>query len=439
MEYSRSMRFYVGVVTAVALALLVTLGRLQTPASWLLKPESLLLLTLGVAVIPVAGYCPICIGRNVAVNMAGTVMFAMILLLPPAYATVGAAVGMVVLSVVLHWPVIDIIFNAGQTTLTVGAAAMVLMSISHDLSLTVLGPMEAAAIVGAVAAFFFVNSTVVTLWATFLHRSNFVNKWKTTFGRSAVPYLSTLLLGAVVAVTYKYSPFVTPILVLPVIAVYRSLQSARIIQRQTRETIEMLADTMDRRDVYTAAHSQRVSVLARDISERLGLPAAEQESITQAARVHDLGKVGISDGLLLKPERLSHTQLEMIRKHAVMGAEIVGKLAEYKRGKDYILFHHERYDGSGIFRLYGQHIPLGARIIAVADAYDAMTSDRPYRRAMSVEEALEEIEHQKGRQFDPFVAETLIGIIRQKAGRVPERVSGADAPASVIHPSPAPT
>ncbi len=438
MEYSRSVRFYIGAVTAAALALLVTLGRWENTASWL-NAESLLLFALGVAAIPVAGYCPICIGRNVAVNMAGTVMFAMILLLPPVFATAGAATGMVVLSTVLRWSLIDIVFNAGQTALTVGAAAVVFASISHDLSLKILGPLEAAAIVGAVTAFFFVNSTVVTLWATLLHRSSFVNKWKATFGRSAVSYLSTLLLGAVVAVTYRYSPFVTPVLVLPVIAVYRSLQSANIIQRQTKETIELLADTMDRRDAYTAAHSQRVSTLARGIAERLGLPAAEQEAITRAARVHDLGKVGISDGLLLKPERLSQSELEMIRKHAVMGAEIVGKLPEYKRGKEYILFHHERYDGTGIFRLYGEHIPLGARIIAAADAYDAMTSDRPYRRAMSVGEALGEIEHQKGRQFDPVVAEALIDLIRQEAGRVPESVPVTDTPPAVIRTSPAPT
>jgi len=438
MEYSRSVRFYIGAVTAAALALLVILGRWENTASWL-NAESLLLFALGVAVIPVAGYCPICIGRNVAVNMAGTVMFAMILLLPPVFATAGAATGMVVLSTVLRWSLIDIVFNAGQTALTVGAGAVVFTSISHDLSLRILGPTEAAAIVGAVAAFFLVNSTVVTLWATLLHRSRFVNKWKATFGRSAVSYLSTLLLGAVVAVTYRYSPFVTPVLVLPLIAVYRSLQSANIIQRQTKETIELLADTMDRRDAYTAAHSQRVSRLARGIAERLGLPAAEQEAITRAARVHDLGKVGISDGLLLKPERLSQSELEMIRKHAVMGAEIVGKLPEYKRGKEYILFHHERYDGTGIFRLYGEHIPLGARIIAAADAYDAMTSDRPYRRAMSVEEALGEIEHQKGRQFDPVVAETLIDLIRQDAGRAPESVPVTDTSPAVIRTSPAPT
>jgi HD-GYP domain-containing protein (c-di-GMP phosphodiesterase class II) len=149
--------------------------------------------------------------------------------------------------------------------------------------------------------------------------------------------------------------------------------------------------------------------------------------------------VGLSDGLLLKADRLSPSELETIRKHAVIGAEIVGKLPEYKRGKEYILFHHERYDGTGIFHLQGEHIPLGARIIAAADAYDAMTSDRPYRRAMSTDEALREIQRQKAWQFDPLVADALIGLVQQEAAGVYGGVPVAGAPTPVARPSPAPS
>jgi hypothetical protein len=438
MEYSHSVRVYVGVVTVAALASLTALGRWEDAVS---PPgiEGLLVLLVGIVAIPAAGYCLICIARNVAVNMAGTVMFAMTLLLPPTFATAGAAVGMVILAAALRWPLIEILFNAGQTALTVGAAAAVFMFANRHQTLSILGPPQAASILGAVAAFYIVNSAVVTLWAVLLRRSSFVYKWKTTFGRSAIPYLSTLFLGVVVAITYRHAPVFTPILVLPIIAVYRSLQNANVIRLQTKETIELLADTVDRRDAYTYAHSQRVSMLARRIAERVGLPAEEQETVAQVARVHDLGKVGVSDGLLLKPDRLLPSELEIIRKHTVMGAEIVGKLPEYRKGKEYILFHHERYDGTGIFRLHGQHIPLGARIIAAADAYDAMTSDRPYRRAMSMDEALQEIERQKGRQFDPHVADALIGLVRQGAGNVYDGVPVMGAPTPVPRTSPAPS
>jgi HD-GYP domain-containing protein (c-di-GMP phosphodiesterase class II) len=431
-------QFYVGAVTVAALAFLTALSRWHGAGS---PPEigGLLVFVLGIVAIPPAGYCLICIGRNVAVNMAGTVMFAMMLLLPPAFATAGAAAGMVILAAVLRWPLIDILFNASQTALTVGAAAAVFTFANRHQPLTGLGPVQTASILAAVATFYIVNSAVVTQWSVLLRRSTFLYKWKTSFGRSAIPYLSTLLLGVVVAITYRHAPVFTPILILPIIAVYRSLQNANVIRVQAKETIELLADTVDRRDAYTYAHSQRVYTLARRIAERVGLPAEEQDTIARVARVHDLGKVGVSDGLLLKSDRLSPSELEIIRKHTVTGAEIVGKLPEYKKGKEYILFHHERYDGTGIFGLRGQHIPLGARIIAAADAYDAMTSDRPYRQAMSMEEALQEIERQKGRQFDPLVADVLIGIVRQEVGNVHDSVPVTGAATPLPRTSPAPS
>ena len=182
--------------------------------------------------------------------------------------------------------------------------------------------------------------------------------------------------------------------------------------------MEFLTDIMDGRDHYTHEHSQRVAGLAKRMAARLGLPDEEQAAIAQAARVHDLGKLGIADGLLHKPEKLTRGELDEVRKHTVIGAEIVGKLREYARGKEYILFHHEHYDGSGAFRLYGTHIPLGARIISVADAFDAMTSDRPYRAALTLENALAEIARGSGTQFDPVVAQALISIVQEETGRV---------------------
>lgn len=438
MEEPRSVRLYTALITGAALALLAVWQTLLAPLA-AMDTKGLLLFALSTAMIPVAGYCPVCIGRNIAVNMAGTVMFAMMLLLPPLYAITGATLGMIILASVLRWPGTDIIFNAAQTALTVGGARAVLVFSHTELGTGMPGPLQTASILAAAVVFFVINSVVVSQWAALLHRSGFFHEWKVSFGRSMVSYMSTLLLGAAVAVIYIHAPLVTPILIVPAVAVYRSLQNADTLRRQTKRTIELLADTLDRRDTYTFAHSQRVSALARRIAERLGLPSDDQTVIAETARVHDLGKVGISDGLLLKQERLSPGELEMIRKHAVIGAEIVGKLAEYKKGKEFILFHHERYDGTGIFRLYGQHIPLGARIITAADAYDAMTSDRPYRRAMSAEEALAEIERQKGRQFDPVVAEALIDIIHREAGRVFEGVPVSSAPAPVAQTFPAPS
>lgn len=434
MHKPRWLYAYVGVVGAGAVVLIGALHlRAGLPA---LELGSIFVLASGVALVIAAGYCPICIGRNVAVNMASTVMFAMALLLPPAYAAAGAAAGMALLYVFMRWPALYVVFNAGQSALTVGGAGLIL-SLGVSAGSKGIGAAEAAAIVAAAGAFFLINSVVVTTFAVLHGGMRFSTHWKRSFGQAIVPYMSTLLLGVVVAVTYMHAPIMAPILILPTIAIYRSLRDAIVLRRQTRETVEFLADIMDKRDPNTYAHSQRVADLARGIAARLHLPEDEQEAIAQAARVHDLGKLGIPDGILFKPERLSAAEVEEIRKHTVIGSEIVGKLPQYTQGKEFILFHHERYDGSGSFRLHGEHIPLGARIIGAADAYDAMTSNRPYRPALKVEDALAEVGRGKGAQFDPAVADALISVIRGASLRPQVESPEHAEPAAAISTTPA--
>lgn len=412
MTAARGLHLYAGLVGAVALSVMASFLRAEPILA--IPPQHVLLLGAGIGLILAAGYCPICVGRNVAVNMASTVIFAMTLLLPPALAAAGTGLAIGILYTTMRWPTLYVLFNIGQSALTVVVTAGALKLLGAPPAFTQFGPMEIAAAIAAAGVFFGANSVIVTLFAVLHGGTGFVAHWKHAFGRSAVPYLSTLLLGIVVAVTYVHAPVATPILILPTVVIYRALRDATVLKRQTRETVEFLADTIDRRDHYTYAHSQRVADLSRRVAARLGLPEDEQVAVAQAARVHDLGKLGIRDGLLYKPDKLTPLELEEVRKHSVIGAEIVGKLPEYAQGKEYILFHHERYDGSGAFRLYGTHIPLGARIIAVADAFDAMTSDRPYRSALTVEDALAEIAKGGGRQFDPVVAQALVSVVQEE-------------------------
>lgn len=421
MTATRGLYVYVGAVFAAALGLVTVFTQVQPVAA--ISPQFAMLLLAGMGLIVAGGYCWICVGRNVAVNMASTVIFAMALLLPPSLAAVGTALGVGLLYTLMRWPTLYVVFNMGQSALTVASTSAALGLLGAPSMLTQFGPSEIAAAVAAAGVFFLVNSVTVTTFAVLHGETTFVAHWRQAFGRSAVPYLSTLLVGIVVAVTYVHAPIATPILILPTVAIYRALRDATYLRRQTKDTVEFLADIVDRRDHYTYEHSLRVAALAKRIAARLGLPEDEQAAVAQAARVHDLGKLGIRDGLLYKPEKLTAHELDEVRKHSVIGAEIVGKLPEYVHGKEYILFHHERYDGSGAFRLYGTHIPHGARIIAVADAFDAMTSDRPYRPALSVEDALAEIAKGSGAQFDPVVAQALIAIVQEEPGRVPHSVA----------------
>jgi putative nucleotidyltransferase with HDIG domain len=169
-----------------------------------------------------------------------------------------------------------------------------------------------------------------------------------------------------------------------------------------------LADALERRDPYTHEHSMRVTGYVGKILTQLDLPYETSQGILAAARIHDIGKVAIPDDVLNKPGSLTKEEFIRIQSHAAVGAEMVEKLWMYRPWVPVIHHHHERWDGKGYpVGLAGEEIPLGARMIAVADAYDAMTTDRVYRKAFPVEKALKELRDQKGIQFDPLIVDAL--------------------------------
>jgi putative nucleotidyltransferase with HDIG domain len=162
--------------------------------------------------------------------------------------------------------------------------------------------------------------------------------------------------------------------------------------------------TLDARDTYTQGHSKRVAQLAENIAHEMKLPADEIEQIVRGALLHDIGKIGISDEILHKPGRLNANEWILMRQHPEIGYEMLQSIPFLHSALDAVLYHHERFDGTGYPKgLKGTIIPLPARILAVADAYDAMTSNRPYRSGMPGTDALNQIYILSGFQFDPVV------------------------------------
>jgi len=177
--------------------------------------------------------------------------------------------------------------------------------------------------------------------------------------------------------------------------------------------VEMLVATVEAKDIYTYGHSARVSKLARRVAEQLGLPEADQEKIKIAGLLHDIGKIGIPESILSKPGKLTDDEWAYIRSHPQIGESIIRQMGS-ERVADLcplVRHHHERLDGSGYpDGLKGDAIPLGARILAVADAYDAMTSTRPYRAPFTPEAAFAELRRDAGPRLDPAAVEALVGI-----------------------------
>jgi putative nucleotidyltransferase with HDIG domain len=169
--------------------------------------------------------------------------------------------------------------------------------------------------------------------------------------------------------------------------------------------LSVLSGAIEARDPYIRGHSARVTALAEAAARSLGWSDEQLESLRVGGPLHDIGKLGISDEVLRKVGRLDANELAQIREHPKLGARILLRVSALREALPYVLYHHERWDGRGYpSGKAGEAIPLEARLLAIADAFDAMTSDRPYRRALSQEHALAEIERCAGTQFDPELA-----------------------------------
>jgi putative two-component system response regulator len=189
-------------------------------------------------------------------------------------------------------------------------------------------------------------------------------------------------------------------------AVYDSLDSAERV-------IFTLANAVEARDPHTEAHVKRVATAARRLGEVLGLPERVLDTLYRGGLIHDIGKIGIPDSILLKPGTLDKSEAAWMRRHAEIGAEIVAPLRTGEELVPIIRHHHEHFDGNGYpDGLKGEEIPLAARIVAVCDAYDAMISDRPYRPGLPPAEALNRLASGSGGQWDPTVVGALLTLVR---------------------------
>ncbi|MBP7792413.1 MAG: HD-GYP domain-containing protein [Candidatus Goldbacteria bacterium] len=187
------------------------------------------------------------------------------------------------------------------------------------------------------------------------------------------------------------------------------------IKKDQISIIRALASTVDAKDHYTLGHSQKVSEFSVLISEELGLSEREVEIIKYAGLLHDIGKIAMPDDIIKKPARFNEQDFEIAKRHPVIGAKIIKEIESLAPMVPIVLYHHERFDGKGYpDGLKGEDIPLGARIVHVADAYDTMVSARAYRDMLPPELAISELRKNAGTQFDPKIVDTFITSLRKK-------------------------
>lgn len=197
--------------------------------------------------------------------------------------------------------------------------------------------------------------------------------------------------------------------------------SKELLEKSYLESIEVLRRTVEVKDVYTRGHSDRVSEYSLLIGEKLNLPPEQMKTLKIGALFHDIGKIGIPDAILLKTDKLTDDEYSEIKNHPAIGAHILSNASIFADIIPIVKHHHERYDGKGYpARLAGEDIPYLARIVAVADTFDAMTSRRSYRQALDFDYTMNEIERCKGTQFDPAIADVFLEILRTNQDTITE-------------------
>jgi putative nucleotidyltransferase with HDIG domain len=226
---------------------------------------------------------------------------------------------------------------------------------------------------------------------------------------SLILFVSHVPLSGIVLILYQSRPWAVLLIFLPLIAIHLSYSNLERLNEAARRMLRSLATLVDARDPHTARHSGRVAKYALAIAQEMRVSFALQDTLRMAATIHDLGKLTVPEEILWKPGKLDANEWERVRSHPTVGAYLVDGLPLFDKVQEIMRCHHERFDGTGYpDGTAGEEIPLGARILAVADALDAITAERPYRRTRTLDEALEDVQVNAGTQFDPVVVDAAV-------------------------------
>ncbi|PYV85306.1 MAG: hypothetical protein DMG05_22980 [Acidobacteria bacterium] len=307
-------------------------------------------------------------------------------------------------------PMIRVWFNVAQYMLAVGVGGLVYRAAGgvNGLQGFQFGFLPFVALV---ITFFVINQGSVAFGVASIGQISVLESWSRIAGGSLLYDFISSSLAVLLAFLYIRLQLVgLAILILPLFFVRHMYQMNLQVERVNRELLELMVKAIEARDPYTSGHSVRVAEYARQIARELGLNPKHVDQIGTAALLHDVGKIHEDFApLLRKAGRLTPEERMLMQAHPVRSADLAGTIAEFRgRVQMDIRNHHENYDGTGYpDGLIGDGIPIGARIIMIADTIDAMTTDRPYRKALGLQRALEELAKHSGRQFDPRLVELV--------------------------------
>jgi HD-GYP domain-containing protein (c-di-GMP phosphodiesterase class II) len=351
-----------------------------------------------------------------AVTGTAVVNFAIIICYGgPVAAWLGAIEMLFLTLVLLRFSVLRSLFNMSQMALSLALAGMVYratggtgLALSNwdiEISLGSLVPLALCHL-----TYFFSNTGLVTVWSSFRLKQSAVRTWKANYLWMLPQSFAAPVVGVLLAYVYvRLSIWLVAIFFLWLVYYARTSRTNLELQDSQRGTVAALATTVDSTTPFLEGESERVAGLAVEIGRRIGLSGWRIQALEYAALLHDIGYLAVGKRVLAKDECLSAEEWDSVRQHAEAGALIIGRVKALRRVSEIVRTHHERPDGKGYPRgLEGDRIPREARILKVADAFVAMTTDRPYREALSVGEAIRKIRSGAGSRFDTRVVRGLI-------------------------------
>lgn len=428
-------QLYISLLVFLAmLILLVSIPQISWDAETVLKLALFSSLLVATEMLPIVTL--LTLKGKADVSLGAVILFASIVLFGPWFSAVITFTGYTMSEVIRKVDWYKKLFNISQDIFKVGVAGTLYMLL-HDGNVILLDSFQdLVGVVVAGFAYYVLDAVLVPIAIAFAERLPAVSVWRTAYRDIGLHQLSMIPLGVMFALLWQANPWFIPLAVLPLFVVRRSVQLVKELRDQTKQALLALADAIDARDPSTAQHSQRVAQYAEMIAQQLKMPYDDIEVLVTSARIHDIGKIGMSNELLNKPGIFTPEERIQFQNHVTIGDSLVAKFPAFGIGREVILHHHERYDGKGYpQKLTGEEIAIGARILAAADAFDAMTSDRPYRKAMTKEVALAKLQENAGTQFDPEVVEAFIAALRDRGMmEVPE---AEEAPAASL-PQPEP-
>lgn len=349
---------------------------------------------------------------NAALGLSGTVFIAVAILFHPFWAAIVAFLDLLIAQLLVQKrDTAKAVFNASQNSISVLAAAYVFNSINGSTGLS--GDLLFFVAFGAATlTYWFLNTWLVSFGANVLYGEPAHRFWERNFKWAFVYELTSAPIALMVAYAYDQLALIGLLLVtLPILMVRLAYSQYIELKKTYRETVRTLVKIIEMHDPYTAGHSDRVAIYSRRLCEALRLSPGQTEKIELAAFLHDLGKINLDlSGIVRKAGKLTEEERRLIRLHSVVSADLANQVS-YFRGEieAMIRHHHENWDGSGYpHGLQGEQIPLGSRIILLADAFDAMTTSRVYRDALDLDRVKEEFRRFAGVQFDPSLVPVFL-------------------------------